>query len=75
MTELVNLTRFGCYSERWGIKDRFSESLMPDISHSFCFSLLCNCCHKQTLKQKRSQNKVRLRRFASSYNSKGGNFN
>ena len=32
----------------WGIKHRFSEPLMPDISHSFCFSLLCNCCHKQT---------------------------
>ena len=41
---------------------------MPDISHSFCFSLLCNCCHKQTqqIKTKRSQKDVRLRRFGSS---------
>ena len=29
-------------------KHRFSDPLMPDIGHSFCFSILCNCCHKQT---------------------------
>ena len=25
----------------WGIKHRFSEPLMADSIHSFCFSLLC----------------------------------
>ena len=42
---------------------------MPDIRHSFCFSLLCNCCHNKhnKLKQKRSQNDDWLRRFESSY--------
>ena len=54
----------------WGIKHRFSEPLMPDISHSFfvffyCVIVVINKQNK--LKQKRSQNDVRLRRFESSF--------
>ena len=52
-----------------GIKHRFSEPLMPDICHSFCFFLYCVIVvinKHNKLKQKRSQNDVRLRRFESS---------
>ena len=51
-----------------GIKHRFNEPLMADISHSFCF-LFCVTVVIQTynqLNKKRCQNDVRLRRFGSS---------
>ena len=53
-----------------GIKHRFSEPLMPDISHSFCFVFLyCVVVvinNHNKLKQKRPLNDARLRRFESS---------
>ena len=42
--------KFTCvfFSKGWGIKDRFSEHVMANISHSFNFYLLCNHCHTQS---------------------------
>ena len=52
-----------------GYKHRFSEPLMPDISHSCFFFLYCVIViinKHNNLKQKRSQNDVRLRRYEGS---------
>ena len=50
------------------MKHRLSESLKPDISHSFfflyCVIVVINKHNKS--QQKRSQNDVRLRRFEGS---------
>ena len=59
----------------WGIKLKFSDPLMADISRSFCFFF----CVIVKLKQKQCQNDVRLLeiwKFLNRYlfNSKGGNF-
>ena len=55
-------------SKGWGTKHRFSEPMMHEISHIFrflyCFIVVINKHNK--LKQKRSKNDVRLRRFKSS---------
>ena len=55
-------------SKGWGIKHRFSEPLMLDISHRFCF-LYCVIVvinRHNKFKQKRPPNDVRLRRFERS---------
>ena len=33
------------FSKAWGIRHRFSEHVMANISHVFYFYLLCNHCH------------------------------
>ena len=52
-----------------GFQHRFSEPLMVDISHNFCF-LFCVIVvihNHSKLNQKRTLNDVMLRRFGSSF--------
>ena len=58
------------FSKEWGIKHRFSEYVMADISHVFFFNFypLCNRCHTQAqqIKTKTVSNDDRLRRIGGS---------
>ena len=56
------------FSKGWGIKHRFNEHVMVNISDSFYF-IFCEIVviHKHNkLKQKQCQNDVRLRRIGGS---------
>ena len=54
------------FSKGWGIKHRFSDHMMADISHRFYFYLLCNRWHTQTQQikiKKRCKSDVRSMRI------------
>ena len=55
------------FSKGWGIKHRFSEHVMADISQSFFIFCAIVVIHKHNkLNKKRCQNDVRLRRIGVS---------